>query len=92
MIRSFKCSETEKVFRGEVSRVLPPEIQSVARRKLRQLDEATRLEDLRHPPGNRLHDLSRDRVGQWAIRINDQWRVCFTWDHDAFDVEITDYH
>ncbi|MCH7930158.1 MAG: type II toxin-antitoxin system RelE/ParE family toxin [Proteobacteria bacterium] len=93
MIRSFKSRETERIWRGEVSRRLPREIQTVARRKLRMLNRSTGLNDLRIPPGNRLERLSGDRAGQYSIRINDQWRVCFVWrDGDAFDVEVVDYH
>jgi len=72
---------------------LPQEIQRVARRKLRQIDAAADLAFLRVPPANRLEKLSGDRTGQWSIRINGQWRICFVWrDNDALDVEITDYH
>ena len=93
MIRSFRDRETEKVFRRESTRKLPPEIQRMAQRKLAILDAAESLQDLRVPPGNRLERLSGDREGQHSIRINDQWRVCFRWrDGDAHDVEITDYH
>lgn len=93
MIQSFRCKETEKLFlRGE-SRRVPPTIQAVARRKLLWLDSATSLEDLRVPPGNRLEPLWGGRRGQHSIRINDQYRICFTWKGEhAFDVEIVDYH
>jgi toxin HigB-1 len=75
------------------SRKLPAEIQPVARRKLLQIDAATRLETLRVPPGNRLEALSADRSGQHSVRINDRWRICFVWcEGDAYDVEIVDYH
>ena len=81
------------MWRGERSRRLPPDIQAVARRKLRYLNRARRLEDLRVPPANRLEALGGDRAGRYSIRINRQWRVCFRWDGmDAFDVEIVDYH
>ena len=92
MIRSFKCADTEKLFnRIRVKRFV--NIESVARRKLEQLDWSTTLDDLRVPPGNRLEALKRDRLGQHSIRINDQFRVCFTWTADgASDVEIVDYH
>lgn len=74
-------------------RRLPPEIQPVARRKLRYLDAARRLDDLRAPPANRLEALRGDRAGQYSIRINDKWRICFRWrDGNAVDVEIVDYH
>lgn len=92
MIHSFRCQETERVFLGEPSRQFPPDIQRTARRKLQQLDAAPSLEALRNPPGNRLERLSRDRIGQWSLRINGQWRVCFVWDDGAHDVEIVDYH
>ena len=93
MIKSFRDKETEKIFSRERSRRLPPDIQQVALRKLRMLNRAFTLEDLRIPPANRLEKLAGDRAGQYSIRINDQWRVCFEWrDRDAFNVEITDYH
>ncbi|HEY4721120.1 MAG TPA: type II toxin-antitoxin system RelE/ParE family toxin [Anaerolineae bacterium] len=93
MIKSFKSKETEKIFNRERSRRLPPGIQQVALRKLRMLNRAMTLEDLRIPPANRLEKLTGDRAGQYSIRINDQWRICFEWrDRDAFNVEITDYH
>ena len=90
MIKTFKCAETRDLSKGErVGRFA--NIAVVARRKLRQLEIAGRLNDLRVPPGNRLEKLSRDRKGQWSIRINDQWRACFRWESgDAHDVEITD--
>jgi len=92
MIESFKCRETEALFRGErVPRFV--NIERVALRKLTQLDVAGRLEDLRVPPQNRLEALKGDRKHQWSIRINDQWRVCFRFESGkAFDVEIVDYH
>ena len=93
MIKSFKDDETEKIFRREFSRKLPGDIQSVALRKLRMLNNALILNDLRVPPANRLEKLSGDREGQYGIRINDQWRICFAWwDGNAHSVEITDYH
>ena len=93
MIESFKDKETEKIFRGQFSRKLPQNIQRVAARKLEQLNAATVLDTLRVPPGNRLEALTHDRQGQHSIRVNDQWRVCFVWRaHNAFDVEIVDYH
>lgn len=93
MIRSFRRRETELIWQGQSSRSLPGDIQERALRKLRQLEAATTLEDLRNPPGNRLEALHGDRAGQWSIRVNDQWRICFRWrDGDASDVEITDYH
>ena len=92
MIKSFKDFDTERLFRDErVKRWRS--IESVARRKLAMIDAADQLHDLKVPPGNRLHDLKQDRVGQYAIRINDQYRVCFLWrEGNAYDVEITDYH
>ena len=93
MIRSFRDAETEKVFRRDPSRRLPPDLQRRAHRKLLVLDAADVLDELRIPAGNRLERLSGDLVGQYSIRINDQWRICFRWNRgDAFDVEITDYH
>ena len=93
VIRSFKCKETEKVFSRQVSRKLPRDIQQVALRKLRMLNRAMTLQDLRVPPTNRLEKLRGDRAGQYSIRINDQWRICFEWrEGDAYNVEITDYH
>lgn len=93
MIRSFKDDETEKVFQRERSRKLPPNIQAVALRKLRMLNRAVTLNDLRVPPANRLEKLSGDRAGQYSIRINDRWRICFEWrESDAYQVEIVDYH
>ena len=93
MIESFADEETEKIYRGVVSRKLPREIQRVARRKLLYLDDADDVVDLRSPPGNRLEQLQGNRAGQYSIRINDQWRICFTWqDGRAHQVEIVDYH
>ena len=93
MIRSLRDRETEKVFNREPSRRWSRDLQRVARRKLLMLDAAETLADLRVPPGNRLEKLSGDREGQYSIRINDQWRICFRWgEGDAHDVEITDYH
>lgn len=92
MIISFRCSNTEAVANGQRVRRFVS-IESVARRKLRQLQIAGRLEDLRVPPGNRLEALKGDRAGQHSIRVNDQFRVCFRWtDAGAEDVEIVDYH
>ncbi|MEI6300633.1 MAG: type II toxin-antitoxin system RelE/ParE family toxin [Betaproteobacteria bacterium] len=92
MIKSFKCPDTEALYRRRrVKRFA--NIESVARRKLRQLEIAARLGDLRVPPGNRLEALKGDRSGQHSIRINDQWRVCFLWkDAGVENVEIVDYH
>jgi len=93
MIKSFACKETKKLFNREFSRKLPQDIQRIARRKLEILDAAEVLQDLRIPPSNRLEKLSGDRKGQYSIRINDQWRICFEWRRgDAYNVEIADYH
>jgi proteic killer suppression protein len=92
MIRSFRCDDTEALARGDPVRRFAA-IAVVARRKLRQLEIAGRLDDLRVPPGNRLEALKGDRAGQYSIRINDQWRICFRWvEAAADDVEIVDYH
>jgi proteic killer suppression protein len=93
MIGSFASEETEKIFRGELSRKLPRDIQRTARRKLLYLDDAEDLNDLLAPPGNRLEKLKGNRVEQYSIRINDQWRICFQWaNNQAHAVEIVDYH
>ena len=93
MIESFADLEAEKIFKGIVSRKLPLTIQKTARRKLVYLDDADDLRDLFAPPGNRLEALHGDREGQYSLRINDQYRVCFKWEKStARDVEIVDYH
>jgi proteic killer suppression protein len=93
MILGFRDRETEQVWRGKLSRKLPREIQQVARRKLRMLNNAKTLQDLRIPPANRLEALKGERKGQWSIRVNDQWRICFVWNNgNASEVEIVDYH
>lgn len=93
MIESFSSKETEKIFLGQVSKKLPLDIQRIARRKLIYLDSAEDLPDLQAPPGNRLEKLKGDRAGQYSIRINDQWRICFEWIEDkARNIEIVDYH
>ncbi len=93
MIRSFRDATTEAVFNGESPKRFPSDLVKVARRKLRYLHAATALTDLRSPPGNRLEALSGDRQGQHAIRINDQFRVCFIWTPEGpAQVEIVDYH
>jgi proteic killer suppression protein len=93
VIRNFADKETEKIWNGLGSRRLPADIQQVARRKLRMLNNAATLDDLRIPPANRLEALQSDRKGQHSVRINDQWRICFRWrDADAHDVQIVDYH
>jgi toxin HigB-1 len=93
VIRTFADKETERVWNGDISRRLPSQIQAIARRKLRMLDAAQRLDDLRIPPANRLEALRAKRAGQHSIRINDQWRICFVWHEGQCDeVEIVDYH
>lgn len=93
MINSFKDKETARIWRLEFSKRLPPEIQQTALRKLEMIAAAVRIENLKVPPGNCLEQLKGRRAGQWSIRINSQWRVCFSWlDGAACDVEITDYH
>lgn len=93
MIKSFKCKETEKIWNEEFSKKLPQDIQKRALTKLRMLNVAGVLDDLKIPPNNRLESLSGDRQGQYSIRINDQFRICFRWlDNHSFDVEIVDYH
>lgn len=93
MIKSFKCKETEKIFKGRFSKKIPPEIQTRALIKLHMVDAAKLVTDLRIPPANFLEQLQGDRVGQYSIRINQQYRVCFIWeDNNAFNVEIVDYH
>ena len=93
MILGFRSRDAEGIWRGESSRKLPREIQDVARRKLRYLNNARSLRDLRIPPANRLEALKGDRAGQYSIRINDQWRICFRWTGAGpDDVEIVDYH
>jgi proteic killer suppression protein len=93
MIKTFKCKETEKIFGREYSRKLPRDIQKAAFRKLRMIDRSQTLSDFKIPPANRLEKLPGKRKGQYSIRINDQWRICFKWvDNNAFAVEIIDYH
>lgn len=93
MIRSFRDKATEAVAAGRAPKELPANIGKVARRKLFMLDNAAELDDLKSPPGNRLHPLDKDRAGQHAIWINDQYRLCFRWvEGHAEDVEIVDYH
>ena len=90
-IKSFKCADTESLFNlGRVRRFVNVERPTL--RKLKQLDLARRIEDMRAPPGNRLEVLTGDRAGQWSVRVNDQFRICFRWDDGAEDVEIVDYH
>lgn len=93
MIKSFKDPDAERLFRREPVKRLGADLQRSALRKLRMLDAATRLDDLRVPPANRLEKLKGDRAGQHSIRINQRWRICFVWrSGDAHDVEIVDYH
>lgn len=93
MIKSFGDSETETIWEGRASRKLPRDIQDTALRKLRLIHQARVIEDLRIPPGNRLEALRGDLKGQWSIRINDQWRICFIWQNgEASRVSIVDYH
>lgn len=93
MIASFADKETERVWNGERSRKLPPDIQDRALVKLAMIDAADHLDDLRSPPSNRLHELDRDRAGHHSVSINRQWRICFVWKGgNAHDVEIVDYH
>ena len=93
VIRSFADKDTQRIFYRLASKRLSIEVQRTAYRKLTIIDAAEAINDLRIPPGNRLEKLKGDREGQYSIRMNDQWRVCFYWkDNDAYDVEITDYH
>ena len=93
MIRSFADKDAEALLHGRFARKLPPDIQRVAQRKLRQIQAAVVLADLRVPPGNRLEVLKANRAGQHSIWINDQWRICFVWTDGAAEfVEIVDYH
>jgi proteic killer suppression protein len=93
MIRSFASKDAERLFNRQFVRALPHDLQRKMRVKLELLAAAERLEDLRMPPGNRLERLSGDREGQYSIRVNEQWRICFEWHHnEAYNVEIVDYH
>jgi len=93
VIKTFNDDETQKIYQRQRSRKLPSDIQQVALRKLRMINNAVTINDLKVPPANRLEKLSGNRAGQWSIRINDQWRVCFRWEGShAHDVEIADYH
>jgi proteic killer suppression protein len=92
-IRSFKDRRCALLFDGQCPKGFPPDLVRIARRKLRSIDAATAVRDLTEPPGNRLEKLRGDREGQWSIRVNDQWRLCFVWTVEgAHDVEIVDYH
>ncbi len=93
MIQSFKCRETKKIWNRQFSKNFSPDIQPRARRKLIAIDISESLDDLKNPPSNHLETMRGDRRGQYSIRINNQWRICFTWkDSNAYDVEIVDYH
>ena len=93
MIKSFKCKETQKIYNGIFSKKLPQDIQQRALIKLHSLDVAQKISDLLIPPSNFLEQLSGDRQGQYSIRVNQQFRICFEWiDNNAYNVEITDYH
>ena len=93
MIRTFADSETERLFTTGTSKRFPPDVLKRAVKRLTQLDAAAVLDDLRMPPSNRMESLKGDRAGQWSIRINDQWRLCFRFEKgEAYDVEIADYH
>ena len=93
MIKSFGDKETEKIWNGIQSRKLPAEIQNVARRKLRMINNAQNITDLRIPPANHLEKLSGNLSGLYSIRINNQWRIIFNWENDnAYEVQIIDYH
>lgn len=93
VIKSFKCRETEKIYNRLFSRRLQQDIQKVAIKKLWMLDAAVKLEDLKIPPSNHLENLRDDRKGEYSIRINQQWRICFKWwDGNSYNVEIVDYH
>lgn len=93
MIKNISCKETEKIWNGTSSRKFPRDMQDRALRKLRQLDAALTLDDLRNPPGNNLEALKGDRSGQKSIRVNQRWRICFKWKNgEALDVHIVDYH
>ena len=93
MIKSFKCKESLKIYHREVSKKLPFDIQKVAYRKLLMIESAINIDDLKIPPANRLEKLSGNREGQYSIRVNKQYRICFKWQNGyAYDIEIVDYH
>lgn len=93
MIQTFKDKRTEAVFQGDAPKGFPSDLVKRVRRKLQVLDAATTVLDLKDPPGNRLHELTEDRSGQWSISVNDQFRICFSWGESGpEDVEFTDYH
>lgn len=92
MVKTFRCKDTQALFEGKTPRRFRA-FAAVAERKLQMIDDASALDDLRAPPGNRLETLRGDRKGQWSIRINEQWRICFRFEGgNAFEVEIVDYH
>ena len=93
MIRSFKDAQTEKIGEGKRSRKLPTQFQQIARRKLRMVNNAQNINDLRIPPANRLEKLRKDLKGMYSVRINEKWRIIFKWKTShAYDVQIIDYH
>ena len=93
MIKSFRCKETEKIFNGKESRKFPPEIQRRVLNKLEMIKNAKTINDLRIPPSNHLEQLSGNRKGQWSIRVNDKYRICFEWKKNyGENIELTDYH
>ena len=93
MIENFKCKETQKIWERKFSKKFPVQIQKMARRKLVSISISDSINDLRKPPSNQLEKLVGDRKGQYSIRINSQWRICFIWDKgNALDIEIVDYH
>lgn len=93
MLKNFKSKETRRIWEGYVSLRLPRDIQQIARRKLRMLNNAKQLSDLRIPPNNRLEALKGSKMGEYSVRINNQWRICFKWlDGNILDVAIEDYH
>jgi proteic killer suppression protein len=93
MVRSFGTKHTQEIWDGNQVRLIPVDVQHVARRKLRMINNAQSLQELRVPPNNRLEKLKGERAGQFSIRVNRQWRICFRWtDGDAHDVELVDYH
>jgi len=93
MIKTFADRHTQELYETGKSRRFPPDIRGRAMRRLEYIDHATGVEDLKVPPGNRFHELERERKGQYSISVNNQWRICFRFeDGDAYDVELTDYH
>lgn len=93
VIKSFADKDTERLFTTGESKKIPPDVVKRALRKLDMLEAAFKVDDMRMPPGNRLHALSGNRIGQWAISVNDQWRICFRFEgENAYDVELCDYH